>query len=147
MIERRRTVLVLALALGSWTLLRCGGGGTVKPLPETPECTDSIQITVTIADTIPTFSWTPDCTIGRLLVEEGIDEYWGTEAPGQNCYHTPIVFNSNPPCTTLEEQARPLARGHTYRVTMYRWVTYTPVESLQVVGVKFFTAPLAAANP
>ncbi len=98
-----------------------------------------MQVTVTMMDTVPVFSWSPDCTIGRMLVEQGIDEYWGTETPGLNVYRSPITYDVNPPDTATEEPARPLQRGLTYTVTLYAWITYTPVESMQVVGVKTFT--------
>lgn len=138
--QHRRVRLALVLGGGLWAIARCGGSGTtVTPPPPVSECADSVQLTVTFADTVPVFSWTPDCTTGRLLVEEGIDEYWGTETFGQNIYRSPIVYNINPPGSAPEELARPLEIGHRYRATLFRWVTYTPAESVQVVGVRYFT--------
>ncbi len=139
MIRRRHMILGLVLVVSSWAVTRCGGGGTVAPPPPPSACADSVQLTVTMMDTVPVFSWTPDCTIGRLLVEQGIDEYWGTETFGQNVYRSPMTYDVNPPGTTPEEPARPLERGLTYRVTLFAWITYLPVESLQVVGVQTFT--------
>ena len=138
MIRRQNALLGLMLLVTCWTVPRCGGGPATPPKP-TPVCADSVQVTVTMMDTVPVFSWSPDCTIGRMLVEQGIDEYWGTETFGENVYHSPIVYNVNPPMTATEEPARPLERGLTYRVTLFAWINFTPVESLQVVGVKTFT--------
>ena len=139
MMQRAKARFAVVLAVGAWAVVRCDGETTVAPPPPPTECTDSVRVTVTFDDTIPVFSWTPNCMLGRLLVEEGIDEYWGTETYGMNTYRTPIVYDINPPGTAPEEPARPLVPGHTYRVTLFRWVTYTPVESLQVVGVRDFT--------
>lgn len=138
MIRRRHVLLGMALTVGCLGAARCGGGGTVKPQPPAA-CADTVQVTVTMMDTVPVFSWSPDCTIGRMLVEQGIDEYWGTETPGLNVYRSPITYDVNPPDTATEEPARPLQRGLTYTVTLYAWITYTPVESMQVVGFKTFT--------
>jgi hypothetical protein len=88
--------------------------------------------------TDPVFSWTPDCTVGRLIVEEGVEERWGTETAGENTYASPITYNVEPPNSTKFEPGDPLVPGTTYRVTVFRWVSYVP-ESLEVLGFADFT--------
>jgi hypothetical protein len=139
MVKRWSALTACIIATIAWLLVGCSGGGDsdggVKPIPE---CAGAITVTVT-GDTMPTFSWSPDCTLGRLIVEEGAEERWGTETPGNNSYQSPIVYGINPPGSALEEPAAPLFFGHTYTVTVYRWITYTPIESLQVLDVQTFT--------
>ena len=62
----------------------------------------------------PTFSWTPDSAIGRLMVEQGEQELWSTETEGTNTYRSPIRYGVNPPDATEPEPATPLVAGQTY---------------------------------
>jgi hypothetical protein len=87
--------------------------------------------------TTPTFTWTPNCTIGRLIVEEGVEERWGTETFGFNSYQTPIRYGVHPPGSENIEPGAELLRGTTYTVTLFRWITFDP-ESLEVLGVQTF---------
>ena len=133
----RRALLLVSIFAVSGAALHCGGGTTDPPPPAA--CSDSVQVSITMQDTLPLISWTPDCLIGRVLIEEGIDEYWGTETCGVNTYRSPILFDHNPPDTCPEEVARPLEHGHTYRVRLFRWISYNPpAESLAVVGETHF---------
>jgi len=88
-------------------------------------------------DTVPVFSWRPDCTLGRLTVTQGPadapDEYWGTETCGANTYDSPIHYAISPVGTCPEEPARPLERGLTYTVQVWRFYSTQP-ESLQLLG-------------
>jgi hypothetical protein len=133
----RRTRARFACFITSCSLFLFSCGGVVDP-PPFPTCTGPVTLTVS-AGTTPTFSWTPDCALGRLVVEEGFAERWGTEAPGDNIYRSPITYGIRPPGSTEEEPAAPLRAGSTYKVTVFRWVSYAPVESLQVLGQVQFT--------
>jgi hypothetical protein len=140
--NRRRCIAGLSAtaAIAGWIASGCGGDSDpVEPPPPPSACVDSVTVTVSYSDTVPIISWTPDCTIGRMLIEEGIDEYWGTETFGENIYRSPITYGINPPGTAPEEPARPLEIGHTYRISMFRWITYAPVESTQAVSRHMFT--------
>jgi len=138
MTKRRGAVVTSILAAGAWFLVSCDDSGTdpPKPPPPKPVCTDSVTISVAI-DTVPVFSWSPDCRLGRLLVEQGFDEYWGTETCGENTYESPIRFGVNPPNTCPEEPAIALVPGLTYQVSVFRFVTVNP-ESLQLLGRREF---------
>ncbi len=50
---------------------------------------EMIEITVSEGIT-PTFTWTGDIKVGRLLVMQGSKEFWGTETEGENIYQSPI---------------------------------------------------------
>ncbi len=114
---------------------------------QAPAQTADALLTVSVSTGMaPTFSWTPDSGIGRLIVEEGDQEMWGTETQGTNTYHSPIRYGIYPPGTLeeqLEEMANPLVAGRTYKVSLFRWISFEP-ESLQFVGAQeFIPAPAA----
>jgi hypothetical protein len=135
MIKRGWPRTTWVIVVGSWILVSCGKDIiTDPPPPPLPECMGAGTVTVVVgAGTAPTFSWTPDCAVGRLVVEEGVEERWGTETAGVNTYASPITYNVEPPNSTKFEPGDPLVPGTTYRVTVFRWVTYVP-ESLEVLG-------------
>jgi hypothetical protein len=139
MTKRRSGLLAAILAAGTWSLMSCSDSTDPPPPPPVkPVCSDSVTITVTVGtDSVPVFSWTPDCKLGRLLVEQGFDEYWGTETCGENTYESPIRYSINPPNTCPEEPAIPLIPGQAYRVSVFRFVTVNP-ESLQILGRRDF---------
>jgi hypothetical protein len=101
--------------------------------------TESSIVTITVSGgTTPTFSWAPDSAIGRLIVEEGEEERWGTETDGANIYESPIRYGVHPPGASEDEPAFPLTAGHTYKVSLFRWLSVKP-ERFQLMGVQEFT--------
>ena len=133
------------LVAGALVAFGCGGEtGTNPPPPgEEPDpvdstvCVGSVDITVS-AGTTPTFSWSPDCKIGRLIVMDGPLETWGTETLGENIYESPIVYDVPPPGAVEPEPAVPLIAGRTYTVSVYKWFSVAP-ESLVFLGEQNFT--------
>jgi hypothetical protein len=109
--------------------------------------TETPLVTITVTGgTTPVFSWTPDSAIGKLIVEEGEEERWGSETEGANIYQSPIRYGVHPPGVLeeeLEELANPLIAGHTYKVSLFRWISFEP-ETLQVVGAQEFTPTVDA---
>lgn len=138
MIRRIRALVAMSTLTATAALLGCGTDITTPPPPPPiPECTAPVTVVVDTGLT-PTFSWSGDCAIGRLIVEEGVEERWGTETEGLNVYASPITYDVPPPNSTKYEPGDPLARGTTYRVSVFRWITYIP-ESLEVLGFTDFT--------
>jgi hypothetical protein len=86
----------------------------------------------------PTFSWAPESAIGRLIVEEGGRELWGTETDGENVFRSPIRYGVHPPEAAEDEPALPLQAGETYTVKLFCWISVKP-EKLELVGVQEFT--------
>lgn len=86
----------------------------------------------------PTFSWAPDSAIGRLIVTEGDEEIWGTESDGANLYRSPIRYGVHPAGASEVGPAKPLVAGHTYTVSLFRWLSTDP-ESFQLVGIQEFS--------
>jgi hypothetical protein len=143
MMERFRAHMTWMIAAGSCFLQGCATDGTIDP-SQVPECEGQVTIEVS-PGTVPTFHWTPNCTLGRLVVEQQAEEeYWGTETHGTNTYRSPITYGVPPADAEDPHPAQPLSPGTTYRVTLYRWVRVTPPESLEVLGTTQFTP---AAEP
>jgi hypothetical protein len=86
----------------------------------------------------PTFSWTPDSAIGRLVVEQGEKEGWGSETEGTNTYRSPIRYGVHPPDAIEPEPANPLVAGQTYKVSLFRWIDVA-TDEFQLVGAQEFT--------
>ncbi len=109
-------------------------------LPSQPLAqTETPTLTITVSGgTTPTFSWSPDSSIGKLIVEEGEEERWGTETDGANIYQSPIRYGVHPPGASEDEPAFPLTPGHTYKVSLFRWISVNP-ERFQLMGVQEFT--------
>ncbi len=127
------------LMAGACFVGSCATNGTVEPPPPLPACTDSVMIFVS-GDTIPTFTWTPACKLGRLIVEEVVEERWGTETlEHSNDWPPPIVYGVHPPGSENLEPAAPLYIGTTYKVSAYRWVDPANPEGFELLGVRHFT--------
>ncbi|UCE04092.1 MAG: hypothetical protein JSW67_07960 [Candidatus Latescibacterota bacterium] len=118
--------------------MSCEKKRATEPDGNVPECSGPVQLTVS-PGTSPTFSWTPDCAIGRLIVMEGAEERFGTETLGENNYRSPIQYGVHPPTAAEPDDPwQPLFEGHTYEVTLYRWITVFP-ESFEVHARVEFT--------
>lgn len=106
---------------------------------------DSSKVTISVSSGMaPTFSWTPDVPIGRLVVEQGEKELWGTETEGTDTYHSPIRYGVHPPDALEDVPADPLVAGQTYTVALYRWIRFAEPESLEFVGSQEFSPTPAA---
>lgn len=109
------------------------------PLANQSSAQSDFLITISVsAGTTPIFSWTPDSTIGRLIIEEGAEKIWGAETAGANTYRSPIRYGVHPDGASEDEAANPLLPGHTYKVSLFRWISVDP-ESLQLVAAQVFT--------
>ncbi|MCL4703507.1 carbohydrate binding family 9 domain-containing protein [bacterium] len=108
--------------------------------------TDSNTVTISISSGMaPTFSWAPDIPIGRLVVEQGEKELWGTETEGTDTYRSPIRYGVHPPDALEDVPADPLVAGETYTVSLFRWIRFAEPESLEFVGSQEFS-PIPAAE-
>jgi Domain of unknown function (DUF5916) len=108
-------------------------GPTLAQIPQ-----GGIKISVS-SGMAPTFSWSPDSVaIGRLVVEQGEQEVWGSETEGTNTYRSPIRYGVHPPDATEPEPANPLVAGQTYKVSLFRWINVQNDE-FQLVGEQEFT--------
>jgi hypothetical protein len=98
---------------------------------------EMVEISVSEGMT-PSFSWTPDTEIGRMLVMQEGREFWGTETEGENIYQSPIRYGIHPSGAVEPEPAWPLTAGETYTVKLFRWISLEP-EKFQLVGEMEFT--------
>ena len=116
------------LAVSTLSLSSCDECATTGPPDQPPvlECNGPVTLTVS-PGTTPTFSWTPDCLTGRLIVEDSLGgEYWGTETLGTNIYRSPIVYGVHPPGSVEQQIPEPLTPGAEFRVSIYYWATADP---------------------
>jgi hypothetical protein len=114
-------------------------GQTLAQIPQ-----GGIKISVS-SGMAPTFSWTPDSAIGRLVVEEDGKEVWGSETEGTNTYRSPIRYGVHPPDAIEPEDANPLVAGQTYKISLFRWIDVANDE-FQLVGAQEFTPTADAAE-
>ena len=130
MIERMATRLAILVALASCLLASCDTcGPTPAPPAEVPACTGPVTVSVSGGLT-PTFTWEPDCMIGKLIVIQGgggpEDEYWATETRGTNTYRRPIVYGIHPPGAVENQIPQPMTPGDPYTVWVFRWISSHP---------------------
>src|SRR5512145_2129157 len=118
----RKGLFVMSLLLSA---------GQVQAQTEVPQGGVTVSVSGGMA---PTFSWTPDSAIGRLVVEQGDKELWGTETEGTNTYRSPIRYGVHPPEALEDVPADPLVVGQTYKVSLFRWIRFAEPESLQFMG-------------
>ena len=109
--------LMLGLALGALT--RC----TDSNAPNLSPCTGTVTVTAT-ASLSPTLSWTPNCLIDHLVLEEplppsvgGVHSLWVISArtQGQGAA-SPLRYRSVPASMQELIAAEPLVMGHSYRI-------------------------------
>ena len=109
----------LGVGFALWALARCTDAtGLSLGL-----CSGTVAVTAT-ASLSPTVSWTPNCLIDQLVIEEplppsvgGVHSVWVITArtPGQG-QAAPIRYGSVP--ASMEElvASEPLVMGHSYRI-------------------------------
>jgi hypothetical protein len=130
-------IVIVSGFLVSCEAPRDTGTNPPPPPPGVTACTSMVTITVS-PGTTPTFSWAPDCLLGRLIVEQGIEEKWGTETVGTNTYRSPITYDTMVDGQSKYEPGAPLVPGTTYTVSVYKWISVLP-ESLELIGAESFT--------
>ncbi len=106
----RKTTVALGFAYV--VLLACDDSTTPEGLPE---CTGQVTVTVS-SGTVPTFSWTPACRLGFVIVEGDGGDMWLVESPESNEISPPVTYGVVPPGTTEIHAAEPLVAGTTYQV-------------------------------
>lgn len=85
---------------------------------EIGECHGQIQMSVNAAPN-PVFSWTPECKISYLAVEDRGDGtgYWTVSSPpGQKIIEPPVAFGVVPDGAIEDGPSNPLEPGGAYRV-------------------------------
>jgi hypothetical protein len=109
----------LSLGLALCALVRC----TDNTGPGLSACDGPVAVTAT-ASLSPTLSWTPNCLIDQLVIEEplppsvgGFHFVWIIRARTQGLgAGAPIHYGSVPPSMQEAVAAAPLVMGHSYRI-------------------------------
>jgi hypothetical protein len=101
-------------------------GCTSNSGPDLPMCSAPVTLTFTASPT-PTLSWTPNCLVDHVLVEEplppsvgGSNFIWQITArsDGQGAA-APLEYGAVPGSMQELITAEPLEAGHSYRVRIY----------------------------
>ena len=107
----------------------CKGDSTQPDLR--PSCSLSVpEVTMGVgAGTTPEFSWTPQCGVSQLVVDEldptpADNNKWDVGRSRSALLFPPIHYGAPPNGSTIFVPASPLEAGHTYRVTVYEQVTF-----------------------
>ena len=109
--------LVFGLALGALT--RCAD----LTAPNLSPCSGRVTVTAT-ASLSPTLSWTPNCLVDQLVMEEalppsvgGVHVVWliSARAQGQGAA-SPLGYGRVPASMREATAAEPLVMGHSYRI-------------------------------
>ncbi|PYP52452.1 MAG: hypothetical protein DMD45_04340 [Gemmatimonadetes bacterium] len=109
----------LILGLPPCALARC----TDTTGPSLGPCSGSVTVTAT-ASLSPTLSWTPNCLIDQLVIDEplppsvgGVHAVWAISArtPGEGAA-APLRYGTVPASMQESVAAEPLIMGHSYRI-------------------------------
>ena len=123
---------LLSLAAGS---LRCSDDSGPE---EVAECSGPVAVTVT-AGAVPSFSWTPRCSLFFLLVEpaESGSDVWSVITRSENGLVPPVRYGQVPPGAEELEPDTPLESGTEYDVVA-RW-TGPGDDDGEAIGTGTFT--------
>jgi hypothetical protein len=108
----------------------CGGDST-RPDPR-PECGLFEDVTISVGPgTTPEFSWTPECGVAALSVDEievapGARRRFWEVSGSQSALHPPVRYGTPPNGSSdmIVVPPAPLEVGHTYRVTLYLQILF-----------------------
>jgi hypothetical protein len=125
-----RTVRVSRMVAAVTAVFALAGCGDDDPAsPNAPAaCTGAVTVTVS-GGTTPTFSWTPQCAIVALIVEEGADDRWSVFANSDAGFGPGVVYGSPPVGGSQTAVAQPLRAGVLHNVTLFRGPLSAPVVS------------------
>lgn len=140
----RLRALVPGLLISSLAGFLHGCDSTNPPAMEPPPDCSGTPLTVIVGPGLaPTFSWTPDCQVGMLLVEDSSTaDMWAIGTPldtstvDRNTIQSVVTYGTVPPGAIEQRPLVPLAAGASY--TVYLSVN-NPNGSVSLYGVQAFT--------
>ena len=118
----RRWLWVTATCLMYSALVSCSADRSLSA--NTSPCDGPLTITVT-SGTRPTFDWTPNCGVNRLIVlpanpPVGVITQGWTVSSAVGLFKAPITYGVLPNGADPGDAATALVAGTTYQVTIYR---------------------------
>ena len=132
-VRAARVVRLCVVATAVIALAGCGDDDSVSPNAPAA-CTGAVTVTVSSGLT-PQFSWTPECSIVALIVEEEAVDQWDVFANGDPGFGPSVTYGTKPAGSNQTVPPRPLRAGVLYTVTLFRGPLSSPVVST----VKSFT--------
>lgn len=117
-----RCLNAVATCLICWTVGSCSADGSTAA--KVAPCEGRLTITVT-SGTRPTFDWSPDCGVNRLVVLPAnpppgpITQGW-TVSSASELFEPPVTYGVLPNGADPGDAATALVAGTTYQITVYR---------------------------
>jgi hypothetical protein len=101
-------------------IMAVGAEGTIFSYssPAPASCPDAVTITVS-GGTTPTISWSPECPVYLVLVEEGAGDMWLVAGDG-NVIEPGVRYGDHHPCEVDFWLDAPLLAGVEYDVILFR---------------------------
>jgi len=124
----------MAASMTFVTLAACGDDDDPVAPNAPAACTGNVTVTVS-AGLTPTFSWTPECSVVALIVEQGADDQWNVIAGADPGFGPSVVYGARPTGSAQVGAMTPLRAGVNYTVTLFRGPLASPVAN----ATKFFT--------
>ncbi len=120
-----RVARMCAASIAFLVLASCGDDDPVSP--DAPAaCTGDVTVTVS-SGTTPEFSWTPECSIVALIVEEEGADQWAIFANGDPGFGPSVLYGTKPAGSNQTIPPKPLQPGVLYTVTLFRAPLANPV--------------------
>lgn len=101
--------------------------------PADASCPATVSVSIS-GGTTPTFSWSPDCPVNLVLVEEGASDMWLIWGDG-NVFEPGVRYGDNHPCAVDFRYEGPLVAGVEYDVILYR---YDGLGNYTTIAIKNF---------
>jgi hypothetical protein len=124
-------------AVSSERVLAVGADGTILTYtgPGPAACPDQVTVSVSGGLT-PTFSWSPNCFVNLVLVEEQAGDMWVVEGDG-NLIESGVRYGDHHPCETGFWYEGPLLPGVEYDVILFRYDE--AVDDYTLIALETFT--------
>lgn len=139
--SNKMRILLSEFVLLIFLFIGCSNDNSSTNADKIPECTGNVEISVS-SGTKPVFSWTPECKIYLLLVENTSNgsDVWGIKTEGSNSIAPSVTYGSIPKGAEIlseENGTLNLISGTEYRVILF---TYAVPDSLSssIIGISNF---------
>lgn len=127
--------MVPLLRLGALGLLVACAHDDHGSGPALARCATDVELTISGGTTTPTFTWTPGCGVGALLVRDAAQvDQWYLTATTEAGIASGVRYGTVPPGAREDSAAVPLVAGRGYIL----YVAKGPDDDLQLAALKSF---------
>lgn len=113
---------IRAVWAGESNVIAVGDGGLIlwySDPPSPPTCPINVTLTVT-DDIMPYITWTPDCPVSKIIVEDEMGGAWWFIAADGNLIESGVQYGSVPPGALEYCPTGALKAGEVFRVSLIR---------------------------